>query len=65
MNRSVRTLTTTALTLAISLAAGAGLAAAQEMEHGRTRPTASREVQSNVITTRDAVLQGYANNVRG
>ena len=65
MNRSVRTLVTTALALALSLAAGAGIAAAQEMDHGRTRPSASRELQSNVVTTRDAIHQGYANNVRG
>ena len=39
MSRITRILTATVLTLGISLVSGATLAGAQEMEHGRTRPT--------------------------
>ena len=41
MGRIARIAAATVLALGISLAAGATLAGAQEMEHGRTRPATS------------------------
>ncbi|MGH9223511.1 MAG: hypothetical protein ACRD2W_06920 [Acidimicrobiales bacterium] len=62
MNRTVRTLATLGLTFTLSAAAGAGIASAQEMEHGRTRPV-SRAV--NQVKTQDAAMAGYAGYIRG
>ena len=41
MSRIARIAAATVLTLGISLASGATLAGAQEMDHGRTRPATS------------------------
>ncbi|MGH9277583.1 MAG: hypothetical protein ACRD12_05690 [Acidimicrobiales bacterium] len=50
MHRYVRTVATLALTATLTLLTGAGIAGAQEMEHGRTRP-ANRELQTNQVKT--------------
>ena len=64
MRRSVRVMTTLALTVTLSVLAGAGIAGAQEMEHGRTRP-ASRELQSNQIKNQQGSANSLIGNVRG
>ena len=63
MTRTTRIVTTTALTLGISLAAGAPLAQAQEMDHGRTRP-APRETSVNMVKTYDQAMIAAIGNVR-
>lgn len=63
MSRTVRTLTTTALALGISLSAGASLAHAQEMEHGRVR-SAAKAVESNKIKTIEQTQAGMAGYIR-
>lgn len=64
MNRTVRALSALSLTLTLGALGGAGIAGAQEMEHGRTRP-AGRELVSNQIKSQDASSAGYIANVRG
>ena len=63
MNRTVRVLSTVGMSLVLSGLAGAGVASAQEMEHGR-RLTA-REVQTNQVKTQDAAMSGFAGYIRG
>lgn len=64
MRRSVRVITTLALTVTLSVLTGAGMAAAQEMEHGRTRP-ASRDLQSNQIKSQQGSANSLIGNIRG
>ena len=64
MQRTVRVLSAAALTMSLSVLAGAGVAGAQEMDHGRTRPY-SREIKSNVVTTQEAIANTVISNVRG
>lgn len=64
MPRHVRTLATLALTATLTLLTGAGIAGAQEMEHGRTRP-ANRELQTNQVKTQDAVANSWVGYIRG
>ena len=64
MNRTARIVSTVGLTVTLSVIAGSAMAGAQEMEHGRTRPT-SRQVVVNQVKTQDAAMQGYAGYIRG
>ncbi len=63
MHRTVRVAGALWITLTLALL-GAGIAGAQEMDHGRTRPT-TRLAQSNQVKTQDAVMAGFAGYVRG
>lgn len=64
MHRTVRVFAAFGLTVGLSMLSGAGLAGAQEMEHGRTRP-ASREVQTNQVKTQTAIANGFTGYIRG
>ena len=57
MNRIVRTLASLILGLTVTVLADSGIAGAQEMEHGRTRP--------NSVKTADAIATVYVGYVRG
>lgn len=63
MNRTARTLAALGFTVTAALLGGAGIAGAQEMEHGRPRP-AARSVQPNQVKTQDATMAGYAGYIR-
>ena len=63
MNRIARTVATLALGLTLAAVGGAGVAGAQEMEHGRTRPV-TRELRTNQEKTVHAVTMGVVANVR-
>jgi hypothetical protein len=64
MRRHVRALLAVSLSLPLSVLASPGMAQAQEMEHGRTRP-AGRELKSNVVKSQEAIANVYISNVRG
>jgi hypothetical protein len=64
MSRTARIVTTTGLALAISLLTAAPWADAQEMEHGRPRPTA-KAVMVNQAQTHDQAMLAAIANVRG
>ena len=63
MHRTVRAAGALWITFTLALL-GAGIAGAQEMEHGRTRPT-TRLAQTNQVRTQDAIMAGVAGYVRG
>ncbi len=64
MRHPIRSLVAVGLTFAVSVLAGAGIAGAQEMEHGRTRPV-TRELASNVLKKQDATANVYISYVGG
>jgi hypothetical protein len=64
MHRTVRAAGALWIVVTLALFGAAGIAGAQEMDHGRTRPT-TRLAQSNQIKTQDAVMAGLAGHVRG
>lgn len=57
MHRIVRTFAAMILGVTVAVLAGSGIAGAQEMEHGRTRP--------NTVRTADAIATVYVGYVRG
>jgi hypothetical protein len=65
MHRTVRTVVALWVTLVLALLGAAGIASAQEMEHGRTRPTAQAAATNNKVRTHDAIMTSYAGYVRG
>ncbi len=63
MHRTVRAAGALWISLILALLGAAGIASAQEMEHGRTRPT-TRIAQTNQVKTHDAIMAGFAGYVR-
>jgi hypothetical protein len=64
MNRTRRAVGALCISLTLALLGAAGIAGAQEMEHGRSRPS-TRALASNKVRTHDAIMASYAGNVRG
>jgi hypothetical protein len=65
MHRTVRAVVALGITLILALLGAAGIASAQEMEHGRSRPTAQAAATNNKVRTQDAIMVSYAGYIRG
>ena len=65
MHRTVRAVVALWITLILALLCAAGIASAQEMDHGRTRPTPQAAATNNKVRTQDAIMASYAGYVRG
>ena len=65
MHRTGRAVVALWITLTLALLGAAGIASAQEMEHGRTRPTSLAAATNNKVKTHDAIMTSYAGYIRG